>query len=346
MVSGRRPGAPGMVKAPRPIPISRSRDTGPRVRPWLVGVRVGQCRLGQDPCAGAARDPAVAQQCTAGKDPLHHLHQGGRGQHGGAGIFHAWPLGHARRRCARCGDPRSRACEFECTLRMRARELFACALETPGGLKVQTIHALCTRLLQQFPFEANVPARFAVLDERDQTEMMERANLAVFLDAAHEPDSAVGPRAQHRDGERRRRHFQGRGARGVPEPRLFHGMERQCRQRRSRGRASVGGARRRCRRSYRGRRTRDRRWAASTAIALDGHRARFGYGQQVRRGAGCALSRGRGFRRRCAGGRLSRRLPDRSRPHAPQIDRDEEFRRQSIRRWRGRSSRRCFASAR
>src|SRR5712671_6857210 len=52
-------------------------------------------------------------------------------------------------------------------LRSRARELFACALETPGGLKVQTIHALCTRLLQQFPFEANVPARFAVLDERD-----------------------------------------------------------------------------------------------------------------------------------------------------------------------------------
>src|SRR5271168_2312898 len=26
-------------------------------------------------------------------------------------------------------------------LRLRARELFACALETPGGLKVQTIHA-------------------------------------------------------------------------------------------------------------------------------------------------------------------------------------------------------------
>ena len=77
-------------------------------------------------------------------------------------------------------------------LRLRARELFACALETPGGLKVQTIHALCTRLLQQFPFEANVPARFAVLDERDQTEMMERANLAVFLDAARDPDSAAG----------------------------------------------------------------------------------------------------------------------------------------------------------
>src|SRR6202795_1254800 len=77
-------------------------------------------------------------------------------------------------------------------LRMRARELFACALETPGGLKVQTIHALCTRLLQQFPFEANVPARFAVLDDRDQNEMMERANLSVLLEASRNPDSATG----------------------------------------------------------------------------------------------------------------------------------------------------------
>ncbi|MHC2338659.1 double-strand break repair helicase AddA [Bradyrhizobium sp. USDA 4454] len=78
------------------------------------------------------------------------------------------------------------------TLRREARKLFACALETPGGLKVQTIHALCTRLLQQFPFEANVPARFAVLDDRDQNEMMERANLAVFLEASRIPDSPIG----------------------------------------------------------------------------------------------------------------------------------------------------------
>ena len=77
-------------------------------------------------------------------------------------------------------------------LREIARELFAQALETPGGLKVQTIHALCTRLLQQFPFEANVPARFAVLDERDQADMMERANLKVFLEAAAAPESTLG----------------------------------------------------------------------------------------------------------------------------------------------------------
>ena len=80
----------------------------------------------------------------------------------------------------------------DAALRMSARKLFACALETPGGLKVQTIHALCTRLLQQFPFEANVPARFAVIDERDQTEMMERANLKVLLEASRDPESAAG----------------------------------------------------------------------------------------------------------------------------------------------------------
>jgi ATP-dependent helicase/nuclease subunit A len=82
--------------------------------------------------------------------------------------------------------------QVNASLRASARKLFACALETPGGLKVQTIHALCTRLLQQFPFEANVPARFAVLDERDQNAMMERANLAVLLEASRDPQSLTG----------------------------------------------------------------------------------------------------------------------------------------------------------
>src|SRR5215212_1532706 len=77
-------------------------------------------------------------------------------------------------------------------MRMSARKLFASALETPGGLKVQTIHALCTRLLQQFPFEANVPARFAVIDERDQNELMERANLKVLLEASRDLNSDAG----------------------------------------------------------------------------------------------------------------------------------------------------------
>src|SRR3979409_2096149 len=104
-------------------------------------------------------------------------------------------LGHWGQLDARALDAAIRDAGIERTdagLRMAARKLFACALETPGGLKVQTIHALCTRLLQQFPFEANVPAHFAVLDDRDQHEMMERANLAVLLEASRDPDSATG----------------------------------------------------------------------------------------------------------------------------------------------------------
>jgi ATP-dependent helicase/nuclease subunit A len=77
-------------------------------------------------------------------------------------------------------------------LRARARRLFATALETPGGLKVQTIHAFCTRLLHQFPFEANVAARFEVLDEAAETQLLDQVGLGVLLEAALEPDSALG----------------------------------------------------------------------------------------------------------------------------------------------------------
>ena len=38
----------------------------------------------------------------------------------------------------------------------RARRLFTAALETPGGLKIQTIHAFCERILQLFPVEAGL----------------------------------------------------------------------------------------------------------------------------------------------------------------------------------------------
>src|SRR5580658_3065412 len=72
-----------------------------------------------------------------------------------------------------------------------ARRLFARALETPGGLKVQTIHAFCTQLLHRFPFEANVAARFTVLEETEQTQLLERLTLDVLLDGARTPDGRI-----------------------------------------------------------------------------------------------------------------------------------------------------------
>ena len=77
-------------------------------------------------------------------------------------------------------------------LRDRARRLFAAALETPGGLKVQTIHGFCTRLLQQFPFEANVPARFRVLEEVEQQQLLEQLRRTMLFEASSNPDSATG----------------------------------------------------------------------------------------------------------------------------------------------------------
>ena len=76
--------------------------------------------------------------------------------------------------------------------RLHARRLFAQALDTPGGLKVQTIHAFCTRLLHQFPFEADVAARFEVLEERTQSELIDRQRMAVLLQAAAQPESPLG----------------------------------------------------------------------------------------------------------------------------------------------------------
>jgi ATP-dependent helicase/nuclease subunit A len=64
-----------------------------------------------------------------------------------------------------------------------ARKLFARAVETPGGLKIQTIHAFCERLLHLFPFEANVPSRFEVPDDLRRAELLQRARREVLAEA-------------------------------------------------------------------------------------------------------------------------------------------------------------------
>lgn len=48
----------------------------------------------------------------------------------------------------------------------QARTLFASALETPGGLKIQTIHAFCDALLRRFPLEAGLSPQFEILEDR------------------------------------------------------------------------------------------------------------------------------------------------------------------------------------
>lgn len=48
----------------------------------------------------------------------------------------------------------------------QARTLFARAIETPGGLRIQTIHSFCASLLRRFPLEAGVSPIFREIDDR------------------------------------------------------------------------------------------------------------------------------------------------------------------------------------
>ncbi len=65
----------------------------------------------------------------------------------------------------------------------QARRLFAAAIETPGGLKIQTIHSFCAAILRRFPLEAGVSPQFEEMDDRS----------AKLLQAEVLDDMALGP---------------------------------------------------------------------------------------------------------------------------------------------------------
>jgi len=71
-----------------------------------------------------------------------------------------------------------------------ARKLFARAVETPGGLKIQTLHAFCERVLHAAPFEANVAAGFAIIEEVQQAQLIARAKMEVLAQARRDADLA------------------------------------------------------------------------------------------------------------------------------------------------------------
>lgn len=74
----------------------------------------------------------------------------------------------------------------------RARTLFAHAIETPGGLKIQTIHAFAERALHLFPLEAGVPLNFEVAEAGEAKAMRLEARKAAIALAVSEPASKIG----------------------------------------------------------------------------------------------------------------------------------------------------------
>ncbi|SHJ75623.1 DNA helicase/exodeoxyribonuclease V, subunit A [Aureimonas altamirensis DSM 21988] len=74
-----------------------------------------------------------------------------------------------------------------------ARRLFATALETPGGLKIQTIHAFCEAILHQFPLEANVPGHFQVMDDGESALLLAEARRLLVVLARLDGGTGADP---------------------------------------------------------------------------------------------------------------------------------------------------------
>ncbi|SHJ86758.1 DNA helicase/exodeoxyribonuclease V, subunit A [Shimia gijangensis] len=79
-----------------------------------------------------------------------------------------------------------------------ARTLFARAIETPGGLKIQTIHSFCSSLLRRFPLEAGVSPLFVEMEDRAAALLRED----IISEMAEGDDGALVQRlAGHYSGE-------------------------------------------------------------------------------------------------------------------------------------------------
>ncbi|QJF49712.1 double-strand break repair helicase AddA [Roseobacter ponti] len=79
-----------------------------------------------------------------------------------------------------------------------ARTLFARAIETPGGLKIQTIHSFCASLLRRFPLEARVSPQFTEIEDR----AADLLRAEIVEEMAGGPDAAlVAELAEHYSNE-------------------------------------------------------------------------------------------------------------------------------------------------
>jgi len=70
-----------------------------------------------------------------------------------------------------------------------ARTLFAILLDTPGGVKIKTIHSFCEDVLKRFPLEAGISPYFEILDDRQSAEALQQIQNEIL----RESNSAESP---------------------------------------------------------------------------------------------------------------------------------------------------------
>lgn len=73
-----------------------------------------------------------------------------------------------------------------------ARRLFARVVDTPGGLKIMTIHAFCQSVLGRFPLEAGLPPHFTVLTDDQARSLLLQARDDVLKQAGYHGQRDTG----------------------------------------------------------------------------------------------------------------------------------------------------------
>lgn len=68
-----------------------------------------------------------------------------------------------------------------------ARKLFARVTDTPGGLRIMTIHSFCQSVLARFPVEAGLQPHFKPLDEVQAAELLDRAWKEILSSVPRQP---------------------------------------------------------------------------------------------------------------------------------------------------------------
>lgn len=78
-----------------------------------------------------------------------------------------------------------------------ARTCFAKLLDTPGGIKIQTIHSFCQEILKRFPLEADIMPYFDIMEDREVDDVLRHLQNRMQIDAELQPDSPVSLALQY-----------------------------------------------------------------------------------------------------------------------------------------------------
>lgn len=92
-------------------------------------------------------------------------------------------------------DLLGRACkayEIQC-----ARRLFAEVIDTPGRLKIMTIHSFCQSLLSRFPLEAKLTPGFALIEDRQATDLLSEAKRKTIQSAMGDKTTSLYAALMH-----------------------------------------------------------------------------------------------------------------------------------------------------